>query len=581
VPQLGWGAAGFFISLISSAAALAQAVPAPPSQVAPPVIAPPAPRGTISVPEAPAGIVVPEAAKRLTFVLTGVDVQGEFPELSAARRALEAPLVGRRIAVAQAFELANQLQEAYVKAGFPLARVVVVPQQIEENDRFKLRVVDGFIERIDTDTLAPRVRERVRKVLAPLLRRSHLTQSELERRLLIAVDTPGLTLNTTIAAGTEVGGSILIVGGAYRPISAYAYVDNDIPVSFGGWQAVASVSANSLFGVGEQIMLQATGLPDSDFFTGLPTRRYLSATGTVPLGFDSLRLEGYYLNGITTPRVDPTLILRSQGVLDQAHVKLGYDVYKRRDFVVNVAGQLDATDEQVDLLQTAFFPRTPLFLDRLRPLRGTVEGIWLLREEGATFKFGSQISQGLMAFGARQAPAVASASDPPLSRAGAGPVFTKLTAHLEITKTLPEEFVGSFQAFGQTAFNNALLVSEQFDIGGLKMLSGIIPGRLFGDNAWTVRGELERPFTIAEVMAGLQITPYLFAAYGEIQLLNPTAVESASTHASNVGAGMRVNLAPLAKWAPTSYGFVEVSRYWTTATNLDGWTVIAGLLVNY
>jgi hemolysin activation/secretion protein len=565
----------------SSVAVLAQTVPPPPSQVAPPVVAPPAPTGTISVPEAPAGIVVPEAAKKLAFVLVGVDVEGEFPELAAARRALEAPLVGQRITVAQAFEFANRLQEAYIKAGFALARVVVVPQEIEATDRFKLRVIDGFIERIDTDSLSPRVRERVRSILLPLLRLQHLTQRDLERRLLIAADTPGLTLSTTIAAGTEIGGSRLIVGGVYQPISAYAYVDNDIPAAFGGWQAVTSLSVNSVFGAGEQITLQATGLPDSDFFTALPTRRYLSAMATVPLGFDSLRLEGYFLNGITTPRVDPNSVLPSQGVLNQAHVKLGYDVYKGRDFVLNAAGQLDVTDEQVDILATSFFPRTPLFLDRLRPVRGSVEGIWLLRENGTTFRFGGQISQGLMAFGARQAPASPSASDPPLSRAAAGPVFTKLTAHLEITQTLPEDLVASFLAFGQTALNNPLLVSEQFDIGGLKMLSGIIPGRLFGDNAWTVRGEIARPFTRPEVAGGLQLTPYLFGAYGEVQLINPSAVERASAQASNVGGGLRVNLPAFAKGAPTSYGFVEASRFWSTASNLDGWTVIAGLLVSY
>ena len=73
----------------------------------------------------------------------------------------------------------------------------------------------------------------------------------------------------------------------------------------------------------------------------------------------------------------------------------------------------------------------------------------------------------------------------------------------------------------------------------------------------------------------------LFAAYGEVQLLNPTAVEFGSAHASNVGGGLRVNLPAFATWAPTSYGFVEASRYWTTASNLNGWTVIAGLLVSF
>jgi hemolysin activation/secretion protein len=558
--------------------ALAQVAP-PPSQVAPPVIPLPPQRGTISLPEAPAGVTVPEGATRLTFVLTRVEVEGEFPELVGARRALEAPLVGQRITVAQAFGLAVQLQQAYVKAGFPFARVFIVPQELDAAASLKLRVIDGFIENIDTGALGPHVRERVHDILLPLLRRPHVTQGELERRLLIAADTPGLALSTTIAAGTEVGGSVLIVTGTYQPISAYVYVDNDMPVIFGGWQAVASFSLNDVFGAGEQISLQATGLPGGDFFTGLPTRRYLSATAMVPLGIDSLRLEGFYMSGVTTPRVNPSVTLPSQGVLDQAHVKLSYDIYKGRDFVLNAAGQFDFHDEEVDLLQTGAFPRTPLFVDQLRVLRGTVEGLWLLREAALTFKFGVQLSQGLAGLGARQAPSAP--GEPPLSRNGAGPQFTKLTAHLEATKTLWGGIDGTVLAFGQTAFNKPLLVSEQFDIGGLRLLSGIFPGTLFGDNAWTVRGEIGRPLTIPEVAGGLHLTPYLFGAYGGVQIVNPSAVESSTVYASNVGGGLRVNLPAFAKWAPTGYTFVEASYYSATALNINGWTVIAGLLASF
>lgn len=581
MPYFVRAAAGVVIGIAGSCvAALAQTAAPPPSQVAPPVIVSPPPAPRISLPGAPAGATVPEAAKTLTFVLTGVDVEGEFAELAAARQALEAPLVGKRITVAQAFDLANKLQQAYVNAGFPLARVVVVPQQLENAARFKLRVIDGFVERIDSSALAPQVRERVGAILLPLLDRRHLTQGELERRLLIAGDTSGLALNTTLATGKEVGGSILIVTGNYRPISASVYVDNNMPQTFGGWQAVTSVSANSVLGAGEQISVQAAGLPDRNYNTAFPTRRYLSATAIVPLGIDSLRLEGFFTNGVTTPRVDPNLFFPTQGLLNQGHAKLSYDAYKSRDFVLTTAGRFDATNEQVDILETRFFPRTPLHIDRLRVLRGSVDGIWRLREAGATFEFGGEISQGLKGLGAREAPDPTS-TDTPLSRQGAGPVFNKGTGHFALTQTLPADFVGTFAAFGQTAFNKPLLVSEQYDIAGIRMLSGFTPGALIGDNAWSVRGELGRPFTIPGAVSGLVLTPYLFGAHGEVLQVNPSAVELRSIHASNIGGGVRVNLPALAEWPPTSYGFLEYSRRRTTAPDLDGWRILAGVLVNY
>jgi hemolysin activation/secretion protein len=116
-------------------------------------------------------------------------VQGEFEELKAARVEIEKPLVGRRITVADIFEFANQLQQIYVRAGYPLARVVIVPQEFEKRARIKLRVVDGFVERMDFDSISPTVRTRVTATLAPLLGQRHLKQSELERRLLIVGDT--------------------------------------------------------------------------------------------------------------------------------------------------------------------------------------------------------------------------------------------------------------------------------------------------------------------------------------------------------------------------------------------------------
>ena len=49
----------------------------------------------------------------------------------------------------------------------------------------------------------------------------------------------------------------------------------------------------------------------------------------------------------------------------------------------------------------------------------------------------------------------------------------------EINQALPGDFTATMLAYGQTAFNQPLLVSEQFDIAGVRMLSGFTPGTLF------------------------------------------------------------------------------------------------------
>jgi hemolysin activation/secretion protein len=124
----------------------------------------------------PAGATVPEQAKKLSFKLLGFDIEGEFEELSAAHQEIAAPLIGKRVTVAELFEFANKLQQIYVRAGYPLVRVVILPQEFEKSARIKLRVIDGFIERMDLEALPPAVRNRVAAVLAPLVSR-HICSS--------------------------------------------------------------------------------------------------------------------------------------------------------------------------------------------------------------------------------------------------------------------------------------------------------------------------------------------------------------------------------------------------------------------
>src|SRR5262249_24468821 len=216
--------------------AAARVAPAP-SQVEPPRL-PAAPRvapevPSVQPPEAPA---FPKDAEKLSFVLLGFDVEGEFEEFVATRRELAAPLIGKRVTVAQIFDFATKLQEAYVGAGYLLVRVVVVPQELGEKARVKLRVIDGFIERVDVSALPAAVRNRTAAGLEPIFQKRHLTQNEFERRLLLAGDTPGLELRSTFAGGEQIGGSVLILTGLHRPVSVSAYIDNAMPVTFGTLQ---------------------------------------------------------------------------------------------------------------------------------------------------------------------------------------------------------------------------------------------------------------------------------------------------------------------------------------------------------
>ena len=582
--RLGFAAATW-LSLCAPAWAQFVNVPAP-SQVQPPTITPPVGGGHIAIPQVPAGAQIPGEAKKLKFKLLGFSITGEFEEFAEQRKDLAAPLVGKTITVAQVFEFADQLQQIYAKAGYPLVRVVLLPQEFEGAATIKLRVIDGFVERLDLDALPWQVRNRVALVLAPLRNRTHLTQADLERQLLIAGEAPGLVLNATFAPGKQVGGSVLVLTGRYRPVSLSVYMDNDMPVVFGTGQGVVAASTNSWLGLGEQLTVQAAGLPDHDFISEFPTRRYLGGTFSIPIGINGWSLTAGGTDGITTPRVSP--LTATKGVYDEGYVKLAYELLKRRDYELTFSEKFDAENETISSL--AFMPPLALSRDRVRVLRTAADGIWRLRESGTTITYGATYSQGLNGLGARTAADTGVpvalcntglVADVPLSRNCADAVFSKLDGHIEINQALPQDFFANFYAAGQDSFHRAMLTPEQYDIDGIKLLSGFTAGALPGDTAWIVRGELGRSIT-TQLPAGSAVwMPYVFAATGERILEDASVLEIASVHALNLGVGMRFNLIPPSDQMPTGYGFVEYSRRSTNEAAFNGDRILTGLLLQY
>jgi len=570
---LALSAAAFLIASLPLAA-LAQGVPAP-SQVAPPVIAPPSAAGHIAIPQVPAGAQIPPEAKKLTFKLLGFDIKGEFEEFAAGRHELEAPLVGKTVTVAEIFEFADQLQQIYAKAGYPLVRIALLPQELNGAARIKLNIIDGFVERLNVDALPLQVQGRVATVLARLLNKTHLTQAELERQLLIPGVTPGLTLNATFAPGKDVGGSILVLTGRYRPMSMSMYMDNAMPEVFGTGQGVVSASASSLLGLGEQVTVQAAGLPSHDYVAEMPTRRYFSGTFAIPLGVNGWKFEAGGTDGITTPHGDP--IAATKGVYNEGYVKLAYEALKRRDYELTLNARLDAANQKI--VTTIVDPAVLLSSDRTRVLRSGVDGIWKLPQFGTTLIYGGNYSRGLDALGAR----MASEAPPwmPLSRQGADAVFDKIDGHLEVDQALPYDFFVNFYASGQDSFRRALLTSEQFNIDGSHALSGFTAGALPGDTAWMLRGEFGHNFTAQMPYGGVVLTPYLFAATGERLLWDPTVLELGDVHATNYGGGVRFNLLPPSANLPTTYGFVEGSYRTTNLPGYSGERIFAGLLLQY
>jgi len=348
-----------------------------------------------------------------------------------------------------------------------------------------------------------------------------------------------------------------------------------MPVTFGTLQNVGLLALNSVLGAGEQITVSATGYPGHDFATEWPTRRFLQGALVFPVGIDGWKMLIAGTDGRTTPRVD--LLAQTQGIFRQNSYVLAYDAVKQRDAQLTFSGRFDATYERVDFI--VLNPPVSLHLDEVRPIRGSVDGAVRLPEVDTNIVFGATVSRGLNALGART---LADATpELPLSRQGADAVFTKLNLGLAITKYLPSDFFLATTAYAQSSFNRPLLTSEQFEIIGPKMISGLPVGILPGDSAWVVRTELGHVNSFPIESGGLSVTQYAFGATGERIFYQPTVLELGSIHVTNVGIGLRFASSRWAELMPNSYAFVEGSRLKSTDPTLEQWRIFAGALIQY
>lgn len=538
----------------------AQTIPAPPTPIAPSQVtprslrpAPPIAAATVSLDES-TPVDVPPGAEQISVTVQRIVVEGEFPELAATSRRLLAPLEGRAVTVADLYRGAGALEKAYSDAGYFLARVVVVQQRLSGSDSLRIRVVDGFVESIDTRGLSARVRGPVERMLKPVVGRRHITLSEMERRLNSAAAIPGITMRSTLARGEAAGGARLILEGRHKLAGLSIGGDNRLGPSFDDWGLNVQAQLNSPLGLGEQFYLFLSGDPRVDrAFRRSAPRRVAGVGATVPITARGFAINPEFTVSDTRP-IAANPILATSGRLYRGALSLTHPLLYTADGAL--AGR--ATIEVMSETQRLPFFGVDLSQDRLAVLRGNVSWrgtAW----RNASIATDVTLSQGLSLFGARTAAEIAM-SDTPTSR-GSDPTFTRADALAVLQQAIGTASSLTVIARAQTSFGTVVPSSELFELGGLDSLSPLTAGLLSTDSGATLRGELAHRVTLGERALKLQLSPYLFAAAG---VADPVIADPFSpTRAAAVGAGVRVNTSAIFGAAPTltlEYGHVRANR---------------------
>lgn len=499
----------------------------------------PQPQGTVqgfSFPGTP-GLGAPEGAEALNVFLKGVEITGGRPELAAKAYEVRAALSNRRVTLAEIFTRARDLEAAYQQAGYVLVRVVVPAQTLKDGGVLKLTVVEGFIERVDTGNVPERVQRRLSRVLEPLVGRSDVTLKQIERLILLAGDTPGVTLETALATGTQPGGTILVVKANLDVVVPFIGVDNTLPSSLGTWVVHTGVDYNSLLKSGETIYFRASAHPEANGPAGMfgtfdddPRYRSLTSAFTIPVGRKGLTFN---LEGIVTQTTPAAVgFVQTSSLFEKLSANWVYPFVRSRKLTVNGTFTFDGQNEYQNLI--ASVGRFGLFEDRLRIARMGANFSWSPK---GTLTGSSILSVGVNALNARTA---ASATPVPLSRQGADATFAKLEARLGYSQTLSAHFAFSLTGRAQTSFGKPLLQSEQFSIANITELSTFDSGAISGDSGWVLRFEPSFPFAIDREKVDLTVAPYLFGAVGTVYLHNPTILEAPKTEAASAGVGLRV-----------------------------------------
>ncbi|MBB94050.1 MAG: hypothetical protein CML68_05520 [Rhodobacteraceae bacterium] len=479
-----------------------------------------------SVTEAPAG------SEKLFVTVGDVAIDGGQPSMADAAATFRSTLAGNTVSVAQVFQAASALEQAYVNAGFVLARVVIPAQRLNNGGTLKINVINGFVEQVDLENAPPEVKRRLEQLTDPLVDKRDVKLRDIERELLLAGDTYGVALDSALATGDQPGGTVIILQPEYKRVTGSFGFDNFVDDDLGPVTLNAGLELNSAFGLGETIYGRIAGSPQG-YFSDEPQYRTLAAGFVIPIGTNGMTFNFEATDSQTKP---DDVIVPTTSKFERYSARLFYPWIRSNSLNVSTQLIFDATRDEQDLLTAT--GSTPIYDDQLSVLRLAGNVFWRSDSGGVTTGR-AELSQGLDILGASTDASAAV----PLSRQGASAEFTKLAVNGQYQRALNDWVNMTLSASAQTSFGDPLLTSEQFSATGMDSLSTFDAGDLQGDDGWTVRAEFAVPNTFNISTVPVVVSPYAFAATGSVFLKQPSVFEQSKTTATSYGIG--VDLSPI------------------------------------
>lgn len=474
--------------------------------------------GSISVPGA-AAVEVPAGAAEASFVLKTFEVEGASAFSTDELMPLYQDMLGKTITVADAFQVAANIERKYRNAGYVISRVVVPPQEVTDGV-FKVRVIEGFISDIVVQEDVGPVSAAIKRLLNPLIGKTPITVEEMERRLLLANDLAGMSVRATLKPSENTpGGSEMLVEADRDAMSGTVSIDNRNSPYSGNAQGLGLVQFNSFGSHADQLGIQ------TQLSSPIERSWSISANYQGMYSDDGLMLGLSSSYGRSRPgRELDALDVNSVVIAERAIAT--YPVIRSRLQNLRISGEYEYRSIDTDVLDSAF-NRDRLHIARAGisyDLTDSFQGITAVR---------ATIHRGLDILNATEK------DDPLASRSDASGSFTKGTIDLTRVQQVTQTVSLLATATGQYAVT-PLLASEEMALGGANYGRGFDNNEFSGDNGWATSLEVRySPDLPAVFPNGVQF--YSFVDTGQVWDIDDN-VSHERTSASSFGGGIRVNI---------------------------------------
>lgn len=468
----------------------------------------------------------PDGADKMFFTLRSIEFEGVTAYSEEELREVYGDSIGEKVSLEDFYKIAERIMRKYRNDGHIITQVVVPVQTIDEG-KTKLRVVEGYIDKVsvvsDKDTMDIK---QIRGIANQLTKVKPLTAEALERYLLIINDLPGVKARSVISPSTDtIGAADINIILERDDIEYLLGMDNFGSRYLGRVQGTAAVQLQNKFNMNERLTFQTVAAPaGNELYYG-----YFSAE--LPI----LNQGATALFEVAHARTRPGFDLEQfdvEGRNTTVGVEFAYPFIRTRNENLNAHIRFDSTHQQNtnNLLTNTE--------DDIRSFRigFDYQNVNNLLWAPAVDTFEFEASKGIEILGSSEK------GDSGLTRPEGKPLYRKITGEYQRLQRL-SSFANLLTAVKGQWTTDKLLASEEFGIGGTEYGRGYDSSEVIGDKGYAAKVELQlnNPFEPAPELGDISYQLYGFYDWGTIWDEDATANSEKRNSVASTGLGARAD----------------------------------------